>query len=144
MNIIIRDPHPGEEDSITISVREMTENVSRILNILKGATTLKVHQDGKIHILPTSEIFYIESVDHKTFVCTDTNLYQSKLKLYELSDTLDADSFLYANRQTLLNVNKIMSFAPSSNRRLLVTLTNGDKILISRQYVPDFKEAFGI
>jgi len=70
MRIIIQDPPPGEEDSIIISVKTMTENISRAINLIKSPDAVTVFAEGssQAFMLPSADIFYAESVDLKTFV----------------------------------------------------------------------------
>ncbi len=68
MNIIIKDPAAAEEDSVIISVRAMTDNIMKAINLLKSPDSLTVYLDGQAFMLSTENVFYIESVDLKTFV----------------------------------------------------------------------------
>ena len=144
MKIVIQEPAHHEEDTITISVRNMTENIMRAINLLKSPNQLTVYIDNRAMPLSVSEIFYIESVDLKTFVYTEESVYQVKQKLYEVEDLLGKDEFLRINRQTIINIKKIKSFSPAGNGRFQATLTNGENVIVSRQNVSALKEVFGI
>ena len=144
LKIIIREPELNEEDSVTISVKYMTEDIMRAINLLKSPRQLTVYIDNKAFSLAVSDIFYIESVDLKTFVYAERTVYQAKLKLYEVEDFLSKDEFMRINRQTIINIKKIKSFAPAGNGRFQVTLINGEDLIISRQNVATLKEVFGI
>ena len=144
MRIIIQDPLPGEEDTVIISVKCMTENVIRAMNILKSPDNITVYADEQALLLPINDIFYAESVDLKTFVCAEKIVYRSKLKLYEIEDILSKSDFLRINKQVIVNVKKIKSVAPAGSGRFTAILTNGEKLIISRQYVPKLKERFGL
>ena len=144
MKIIIQDPAPEEEESIIISVRCMTDNITKAINMIKSPDSLTVYAETRAFFLPVSEIFYIESVDLKTFVYSDKTVYRSRLKLYEVEERLENNDFLRISKQTLVNVRKIKSVAPAGESRFIATLTNGEKVSISRQYVPKLKERFGL
>ena len=144
MRIIIQDPLPGEEDSITISVKHLTDNINRAINIIKSPDTLTVYGDQQAFLLTVADIFYVESVDLKTFVYTKEKVYRSKAKLYEIEDTLSTGDFLRISKQVIVNVKKIRSVAPAGGGRFQAKLTNGENIIISRQYVPLLKERFGL
>lgn len=144
MKIIIQEPKANEEDSVVISVKHMTEDIMRAINLLRSPRQLTVYIDNRAFALSVSEIFYIESVDLKTFVYTEQAVYQTKLKLYEVEDILNKDEFLRVNRQTIVNIKKIESFSPAGNGRFQTTLINGENIIISRQNVSALKEAFGL
>jgi DNA-binding LytR/AlgR family response regulator len=144
MKIIIQDPPPGDEDSVIISVKSMTDNVMRAINLLKSPDSLTVYVDEQSFMLPVGDVFYAESVDLKTFVYAEKAVYRSRLKLYELDEVLNEGDFLRISKQIIVNVKKIKSVTPAGNSRFLATLTNGEKVIISRQYVPALKERFGL
>jgi len=144
MKIVIQDPAPGDEDSVIICVKSMTDNVMRAINLLKSPDSLTVYVDDQSFMLPVGDVFYAESVDLKTFVYSEKTVYRSRLRLYELEEVLSDDDFLRISKQVIVNVKKIKSVAPAGSSRFLATLTNGEKVIISRQYVPALKERFGL
>jgi len=143
MRIIIEDPKDGEE-SVIIRVHSMSEKISRAIDILKHAQDLTVFIDDQALLLPAAEIFYIESVDLKTFVYANNKVYLSKLKLYELKDLLNQGDFIRTSKQMILNLRKVQSVSPAGGGRFQAVLLNDEKVIISRQYVPILKERFGI
>ncbi len=144
MKIIIQDPSPGEEDSVIISVKCMTDSVMRAINMLKSPDSVTVYIDDHALLLPVGNIFYAESVDLKTFVYAEKSVYRSRLKLYELEDILNKSDFLRISKQVIVNIKKIKSVSPAGGGRLQTTLSNGEKVIISRQYVSALKGRFGL
>jgi len=144
MKVIIQDPVPGEEDSITISVKSMTDNIMRAVNLIKSPDSLSVYSDNQVYLLPVGEVYYAESVDLRTFVYAEKAIYRSKLKLYELEDVLSCGDFLRISKQVIVNVRKIKSVVPAGESRFQAMLSNGEKVVISRQYVPALKARFGL
>jgi len=144
MRIIIQDPLPDQEDSITISVRHMTDNIMKAINLLKAPAHLTVYTDEQTYFLAIDDVFYIESVDLKTFVYAQKAVYRSRLKLYEIEEMLIGNDFLRISKQVLVNVRKIRSVSPAGAGRFQAQLTNGEKVIISRQYVSALKERFGL
>ncbi|MCL2593154.1 MAG: LytTR family transcriptional regulator DNA-binding domain-containing protein [Defluviitaleaceae bacterium] len=143
MRIIIQDPEPGEEESIIVNVKTMTDKIARAINLIKSPDDLTVYENDQALILPVNAIFYVESVDQKAFVYAEKAVYRSRLKLYEIEDILGGD-FLRASKQIVVNVRKIQSVAPAGGGRFFATLRNGEKIIISRQFVSALKERFGL
>ena len=144
MRIIIEDLQPGEEEEIIIKVKRTTENILRAIELFKQPNDLTVYLDDQALLLPPSDIFYIETVDLKTFVYGENKIFKSKLKLYEIEELLIDGDFLRISKQTLLNFRKIQSVSPSGAGRFQATLINNEKVIISRQYVPKLKEVFGL
>lgn len=52
--------------------------------------------------------------------------------------------FVRVSKSVILNVNKIKSLAPAFGGRYEALLKNGEKIIISRQYVSSLKEVLGV
>jgi len=144
LKIIIRDPAPGEEDSVTICVKFITDNMTRAIHMLKSPDSVPVHIDDQALLLRLDDIYYAESVDLKTFVYAEKAVYRSRQKLYEIEETLNKSDFLRISKQVIVNVRKIKSVSPAGDSRLLARLDNGEKVIISRQYVPSLKERFGL
>ena len=144
MKIIIQEPAPGEEDSIIINVSSMTDNILKAINLIKSPDSLTVYLDNEALMLPIVNVFYIESVDLKTFVYAEKTVYLSRMKLYEIEEYLKSSDFLRISKQVIVNVRKIKSVAPAGDSRFQATLKNGEKVLISRQYVPALKARFGL
>jgi len=144
LKIIIQDPRPGEEDSVTISVKHMSESVMRAIDMLKSPEGLPVHTEDGATILALAEIFYCESVDLKTFVYAEKTVYRSRRRLYEVEEILGEADFLRISKQVIINVKKIKSVAPHDGGRFVAILRNGEKLIISRQYVPALKARFGL
>jgi DNA-binding LytR/AlgR family response regulator len=122
----------------------MTETITRAVNILKSPPNLSVYTDEHTYMLPVTDIFYFESVDLKTFVYAEKTVFRSKLKLYEIEEILVSGDFLRISKQVIVNINKVKSVSPAGGSRFLATLSNGEKVIISRQYVPALKERFGL
>ena len=94
----------------------------------------------KKYEIPVSDIFYIESVDNRTFIYTSNDTYAASMKLYEFEDLLKMRSFLRISKSTVLNIMKVESVKPALNGRFLCRLKNGEEVIISRKYVSDFRE----
>ena len=144
MRIIIQDPAPGDDDSVVISVKCMTDSIVRAINMLKSPDSVTVYVDGQAMLLPIGDIFYVESVDLKTFVYAKKDVYQSPQKLYEVEDTLNSSDFLRISKQVVVNIRKIKGVSPAGEGRFNATLQNGEKVIVSRQYVPALKKRFGL
>ncbi|MCL2404413.1 MAG: LytTR family transcriptional regulator [Defluviitaleaceae bacterium] len=144
MKIIIQDPMPGEEESIIINVRTMTDKISRAIDMLKSPGDLTVYSGDQALMLPISAIFYAESVELKTFIYAEKEVYRSRRKLYEIEDMLGTGDFLRISKQVIVNVRKIRSITPAGEGRFAARLANDETVIISRQYVPALKVRFGL
>ena len=71
-------------------------------------------------------------------------VYEVREKLYTLEGMLPVESFMRASKSAILNLNKVKSLSPAFGGRFEAVLDNGEKTIISRQYVPVLKERLGL
>ena len=91
----------------------------------------------------TNKIYYIESVDKKTFIYTKEECFETKYRLYELEEIL-SNNFLRCSKAMICNIRKIKSVKSDFNGRMNAELLNGEQIVISRSYVKDLKKRLGL
>lgn len=156
MKITIIDLKQGEEEEAIIKCNSVTPKLLELINELKlqgeedsqrsGQTVqkLKVLSNGDIHLVAPADIYYFEYVDQKVFAYGKTKVYEIKSKLYELEEQLAKTDFIRVSKSCILNLNKIGSLAPSLGGRFEARLKNGEKVIISRQYVNSLKEVLGL
>ena len=101
-------------------------------------------KDGKMNLIDPKDVYYFESVDNKTFIYCLKEIYESKLKLYEINSEFENSSFFRASKSIILNLSKIKNLSPAFNGRFEATLKNNEKVIISRQFVPDLKKKLGL
>ncbi len=105
---------------------------------------MTVLKDGETHILDISKIAYIETVDRRTFVYTEKDCYESKLKFYEMDEKLCSGSFLRISKSCIVRLKYIRSLKAELDRRLRITLENGEQLIASRQYADGLKKRLGV
>lgn len=66
------------------------------------------------------------------------------MKLYELEEELAGTKFTRINKDCITNLAKLVRVRGQINGRLLATLSNGEKLLINRSYVPEIKKKLKI
>lgn len=144
MKITIEELRDDEEEQIIIKCRGMTPELLRVVSQLKARDALVAYDGSEIHRVRPSDIFYIEAVDNKTFLYLKAHVYESKQKLYELEELLTSCDFLRISKSVIVNLNRIRSLNPALSGRFEATLDNGEKVIISRQYMGDLKKRLGI
>lgn len=141
MEIRIKKIDGEIQEYIEIGCREEGSKVKAIVRFVKGLDgSVSGSKGDKIYEIPIVDIFYIESVDNKTFIYSSKDNYETSLKLYEFEDLLKEKSFLRISKSVILNVMKVDSIKPALNGRFLCKLTNGENVIISRKYVSEFKD----
>ena len=131
-------------DDVEVSIRyaNMTKDVQRIISLLQSVDTqIKCNDNGIERLISASEIFYVESVDKKTFLYLEKNVYRTDLRLYQLVDDLAHLGFVQVSKSCVLNIHALESIKPLMNSRMEATLKNGEKIHINRKYLSGVKQA---
>lgn len=144
MKIVIEEPQGVEEDQIIFKCREMTPELLHIIALLKTNDGLVAYDGNEIHRIRLAAIYYIEVVDNKTFLYCKDKVYESKQKLYEIEEYLVNSDLLRASKSVIVNLSKINSLSPALNGRFEANLDNGEKLIISRQYVSALKKRLGV
>lgn len=119
-----------------------TENIIAALRMVNNQMT--VIRDGETHILDISKIAYIETVDRRTIVYTQDDCYESKLKLYEMEEKLCSGDFLRISKSCIVRLKYIRSLKADLDRRIRITLENGEQLIVSRQYADELKKRLGV
>lgn len=133
------------ETEIVINCGSLTDEVESIIAAIRMADNqLTVIKDGETHILDISRIAYIESVDRKTFIYTENDCYESRLRLYEMDGRLCGGSFLRISKSCIVRLKYIRSLKSELDRRIRITLENGEQLIASRQYADELKKRLGV
>ena len=141
MKITIQDLPEGAEEEIIIRCRGMDEQLLKLIYALKsGREKLAVSKDDRIVQISPSAVYYFESVDNRVFACLEKEVYETKLKLYQLEDRFFGTDFFRASKSTIINLTKVESLSPAFNGRFEASMKNGEKLIVSRQYVPFLKK----
>jgi DNA-binding LytR/AlgR family response regulator len=141
MKITIETLADGEEEEIIIRSNHLDHELMELIySIRAGRSRLTAFTDNEIIKLAPVDIFYFESVDNHVCACCEENVYDVKQKLYELEQIYAHTDFLRISKAMIVNVSKISKIVPMFNGRLEAVLTNGERVTISRQYVPDLKK----
>ncbi len=145
LKIIINIDKSLNDTEIVINCGELTSETEQIITAIRLLDKkLSVIKDDESYILDVSKILYIESVDRKTFVYTSNDCYETKLKLYEIEERLCNCGFLRTGKACLVNLKYISSLKSDINRKLRLTLENGEQLIVSRQYADALKIRLGV
>lgn len=139
MQIIFEKVKSREEESAVIHAVEKTAEIQAAIDILEnGNPTIPVIKDGTTLLCKISAIYYIESVDKRSYIYTKEGCYESKNRLYELEDKLGV-YFARCSKAMIVNLRKVRKVDSEIGGRMVAELLNGENIIISRSYVKDIK-----
>lgn len=128
------------EDRAEIYYREMTEQIEKVCQLLEGTKPqLYGMEDGEQVLLLLEEIFYIDTVDKKTFAYLTEQVYQIQGSLSFLESSLSKHGFCRISKANIVNIQHIQRVKSEANMRLKVVLTNQEELVISRYYRKTFQ-----
>ena len=130
---------------ISVTCRQLTPDVEKILAALRMMNhQLTVKKDAEIYLLDTAQVIYIESVGRKCFIYTADEIYESDFRLYELEQQLEEYGFIRVSKSFLIHLQSIQSLRADINRKIRITMSNGEQIIASRQYADKLKKRLGV
>ncbi len=141
---IVKD-RTDESIKVEIHCREVTAEVSKLKSHIDNYRAGITASDREATVIVALEdIFYIESVDKKTFIYTKEKVLSTEKRLYELEALLEDRNFFRCSKSVILNLSKVVKLKPEITRNILATLENGEVIVISRRYAGELKSILGI
>lgn len=134
-----------EETEVTIKCAYVDDNLQKVINLLESENfRLKGRLEDRTFIIPVKDVYYIESVDEKTFIYCKSQVYETEQKLYQLDENMPKSDFVRISKSCILNIRKLKSVRPLLNGKMEAILSNGEVQIVNRHYLKGFKEKFGI
>jgi DNA-binding LytR/AlgR family response regulator len=145
MKLFIEQSGEYNDTEITIKCGIVDERLESIIQQIRLSmfSVLGV-KDGETRVIPLGDIFYFESIDERTFIYLQSDVYECSMRLYDLEEQLEKANFVRISKSCILNIMKLDSVRPMMNSRYEAKLENGEKLIINRHYLANFKSKFGI
>lgn len=122
-------------DEIHALVSRLSEEFPRILSGFRNDT---------LEVLEQSDIFRLYASAGKVYAVTSRGEYTLRLRLYELEERLEKDSFVRISNSEIINLKKVKNFDLSFTGTICVSLSDGTVTYVSRRYVNKIKQILGI
>ena len=116
--------------------------VSEMQNIAAGQINVNGVLNGRMCRLKLGD-YYFEVVDGNSFFYCQKEVFSCKQKLYEFEALCIGTMLFRCSKSMILNAEKIDYVLPSLSGRFEAVLDNGEKVMISRQYVSTLKRLLG-
>ena len=100
--------------------------------------------EGVTHIVSAKDVLYFESVDKKTFFYTADKVFETQMRLYEIEDRLANCGFVRIGKSIVVNLKEVASLKSDVAGKMIATLSNGERAVISRAYTPLVKQKLGL
>lgn len=141
MKITLKENKTKIDIEVLIEYPEMSETVDRIERAVKSVDNAVrcLDDDGNICLVRVSDIFYFESIEKQIFIYTKDKVYRAELQLYQYAEKLYSFGFEQISKSCILNLNILLSVKPIFNSKMEALLENGEKVLISRNFISAIK-----
>ncbi len=130
-----------EENYLELHYDTIDDETSAVLERLRD--TLRyiegTYEDKKVTIALT-DIFYIETVDRKTFAYTKDMCVEIKEALRDILEEYSKIGFVRISKSAIVNIYKIKKLQGDINMRVIIFLKNDEKLVMNRSYKNDFYE----
>lgn len=127
------------EDEVVIKCKEVTDQVRRVVSLLKGARKISGEKDGKLYLISPIEIYYCESVDNVVFIYTNKNIFRTSLTLKEIEEEYEEMGLFRCSKGMIININAIVSLKSEVGNKIDAILKSGEHVIISRRYAKELR-----
>lgn len=139
----IEDPD-SREARVTVHSARGDPEALRVLALLgAGEQKLTGVKEGETFVLERKDVLYADTADRRSFLYTAQGVYETPLRLYELEERLGS-AFFRTSKSALVNFDHIRSLRPDLGGRLRLRLSNGEILVVSRQYAGEIKKKLGL
>ena len=145
MKLTVEQISPAEQEEILVRCHDTEQPwVKAVQGAAAGQITVGGVANSKTYRLKLSEVYYFEVVDGTSFLYGQKDVFSCKLKLYEFEALCSGTMLFRCSKSMVLNAEKIDYILPSFSGRFEAVLENGEKVIVSRQYVADLKRLLGV
>lgn len=130
----------GKPLTIIIEYPILDTKTKRLIKKIEGLDFMvSGNSKGKVFQVHISDIYYMESVERRTFLYTKDEIYVTDKKLYELEEMLRDAGIIRISKFCLMNMDMLYSIRQLMNSQLEATLLNGEKLIVARTYLKNIK-----
>lgn len=145
MKITIEEQKAAQDIEVTIvcvrADRRVLDIAARLRMLDRKVTGTA---DGCTRVLSAEDVLFIESVDKHTFIYTADTVLETGLRLYEMEELWRTATSCASRKVASSTSAPITALKPDVSGRIIATLENGERVVISRRYAPDVKSKLGL
>lgn len=132
-----------EKVEVKIQCPKMDHVVQELVDWIETFTiSFQGKLNDQLYTIQATDIFYIESIENKTFLYCDDQVFENTLKLYEIEERTNQTNMIRISKNMILNIEKVGSVRALFNGKFEATLINNEKVIVNRHYVKAFKAKF--
>lgn len=140
MKLTIHQKLDIPETEIIINCAHVDARLSHLIELIRQHSfCITGYQEEKEFQLPLEQIYFIDSADGKTFLYMEKEVYFCRDTLAVLEEKLVHTSFIRISKNCIINTNFLQSVRPMYNHRLEAFLSNGESLIVARNYIEALK-----
>lgn len=146
MQIEIKIDKACKDPKVIILTDKITDEVNELLKKLSDtqSQTIAGFKDNSLEILQPDKIVRIFTASKKVYAQTERREYLLRLRLYELEERLDKNTFVRISNSEIINLKKVKNMDLSFSGTICVNLCGDITTYVSRRYVSKIKQVLGI
>lgn len=143
MKLIRKQIDPTEEEAVILEYIEWTSEWENLSDYIEGKKRQIIGYGTKkeMYSIQLEDILYFEAVGDLVFAYTGDQVYEIKMRLYQVEDIVQQNGILRASKSFLVNVRKIEKVRSVLNGRFMAVMENGEEVLITRHYAREVMDA---
>ena len=131
--IQIRSESNNSETGIDRIRQHLTESEEKLHRVV-------IKKSGKIHVISTGEINFLEAQDDYVMIYTDEGKYLKQQTMKYFENHLDPQQFVRVHRSYIANITCIERIEPYEKSNYILILKDGNKVPVSRSGMQILKE----
>jgi two-component system, LytTR family, response regulator len=96
------------------------------------ATRVLVRDGGRVHVIPTDRIDYVQAQDDYVAYRAEGKQYLKEQTLADVEASLDPSRFVRVHRSYVLNLDRLVRVELDERENRVATLTTGERLPVSR------------
>lgn len=130
-----------EENYLELHYSRIDEETAAIIKQLKeGPRYIEGSCDGKKFTVALQDVYYMETVDRKTFAYTGDMCIEIREALRDIIDEFSDAGFVRISKSAIVNIHKVKRLQGDLNMRVLIYLKNDERLIMNRSYRNEFYE----
>ena len=132
---------PGIEKEIILRYDVEDAEIKEIMQWLQTREKrIPIRSEDQFRLLSPNEIFYFESVENQVFAYTAERVLPVSATLADLAAEYATLGFIHCSKSMVVNLHTIEALRSDFGGRIIATLRNEEKIMISRHYAKLLRE----
>lgn len=146
MQIEIKIDESCTEPRVIVVAKKVTDEITEIVNKLSQQQLKSIagFKDECLEILEPESLIRIYCENQKVYAQTEKNIYTLRMRLYELEQKLNNNTFVRISNSEIINLKKVKNMDLSFNGTICVNLSSNIKTFVSRRYVSKIKQILEI